>query len=126
MDNRKDLRPVLVKIAETLGYSAEEKFQNLTLRQIIKLQHNLIVMLFKNYAFVRKTDLKSISEQRIKRFIESSLSKDIAFKNRMIGVIIGHFTIEEYEVYKELSSEFNKRILAIVKNRLKDSISELI
>ncbi len=83
-------------------------------------------MLFKNYAFVRKTDLKSISEQRIKRFIESSLSKDIAFKNRMIGVIIGHFTIEEYEVYKELSSEFNKRILAIVKNRLKDSISELI
>ncbi len=126
MDNRKDLRPVLVKIEETLGYSAEEKFQNLTLRQIIKLQHNLIVMLFKNYAFVRKTDLKSISEQRIKRFIESSLSKDIAFKNRMIGVIIGHFTIEEYEVYKELSSEFNKRILAIVKNRLKDSISELI
>tara|TARA_B100000767_G_scaffold272630_1_gene300763 strand:+ start:1153 stop:1533 length:381 start_codon:yes stop_codon:yes gene_type:complete len=126
MDNRKDLRPVLVKIEETLGYGAEEKFQNLTLRQIIKLQHNLIVMLFKNYAFVRKTDLKSISEQRIKRFIESSLSKDIAFKNRMIGVIIGHFTIEEYEVYKELSSEFNKRILAIVKNRLKDSISELI
>ena len=126
MDNRKDLRPVLVKIEETLGYSAEEKFQNLTLRQIIKLQHNLIVMLFKNFAFVRKTDLKSISEQRIKRFIESSLSKDIAFKNRMIGVIIGHFTIEEYEVYKELSSEFNKRILAIVKNRLKDSISELI
>ncbi|CAI8161486.1 MAG: Uncharacterised protein [Polaribacter sp. SA4-10] len=126
MDNRKDLRPVLVKIEETLGYSAEEKFQNLTLRQIIKLQHKLIVMLFKNYAFVRKTDLKSISEQRIKRFIESSLSKDIAFKNRMIGVIIGHFTIEEYEVYKELSSEFNKRILAIVKNRLKDSISELI
>ena len=126
MDNRKDLRPVLVKIEETLGYGAEEKFQNLTLRQIIKLQHNLIVMLFKNYAFVRKTDLKSISEQRIKRFIESSLSKDIAFKNRMIGVIIGHFTIEEYEVYKEFSSEFNKRILAIVKNRLKDSISELI
>lgn len=126
MDNRKDLRPVLVKIEETLGYGAEEKFQNLTLRQIIKLQHNLIVMLFKNYAFVRKTDLKSISEQRIKRFIESSLSKDVAFKNRMIGVIIGHFTIEEYEVYKELSSEFNKRILAIVKNRLKDSISELI
>lgn len=126
MDNRKDLRPVLVKIEETLGYGAEEKFQNLTLRQIIKLQHKLIVMLFKNYAFVRKTDLKSISEQRIKRFIESSLSKDIAFKNRMIGVIIGHFTIEEYEVYKELSSEFNKRILAIVKNRLKDSISELI
>ena len=126
MDNRKDLRPVLVKIEETLGYGAEEKFQNLTLRLIIKLQHNLIVMLFKNYAFVRKTDLKSISEQRIKRFIESSLSKDIAFKNRMIGVTIGHFTIEEYEVYKELSSEFNKRILAIVKNRLKDSISELI
>ncbi|WOC40447.1 glyoxalase [Polaribacter sp. HL-MS24] len=126
MDARKDLRPVLPTIEETDKCSVEEKFQNETLRQIIKLQHYLLIALFKTYAFTRKTDLQTTSEQRIKRFIESALSKDLAFKNRLIGVIIGQFTMEELEIYKENSSEFNKRILAILKKRLKDSLSELV
>lgn len=126
MDNRKELRPALPKVEEIEKCSVEERFQNLTLRQIIKLQHQLLIALFKDYAVIRKTDLKNLSEQRIKRFIESSLSKDIAFKNKLIGIIIGHFTIEEFNIYNNTSSEFNKRILSILKNRLKDSIVELM
>jgi len=126
MDARKNLRPVLPIIEETENCSVEEKFQNETLRQIIKLQHSLLIALFKNYAIIRKTDLQATNEQRIKRFIESALSKDIAFKNMLIGVIMGQFTTEEFDLYKETSSEFNKRILAILKKRLKDSLSELV
>jgi hypothetical protein len=126
MDNRKDLRPVLPTIQETSNCSLEETFQNTTLRQIIKLQHPLLMALFKNYAVTRKTDLTSLPDQRIKRFIESALSKDIAFKNKLIGIVVGHFTSEEFDLYKDLSSEFNKRILSILKNRLKDSLSELV
>lgn len=126
MDARKNLRPVLPIIEETENCSVEEKFQNETLRQIIKLQHSLLIALFKNYAIIRKTDLQTTNEQRIKRFIESALSKDIAFKNMLIGVIIGQFTTEEFDLYKETSSEFNKRILVILKKRLKDSLSELV
>jgi hypothetical protein len=126
MDARKNLRPVLPIIEETENCSVEEKFQNETLRQIIKLQHSLLIALFKNYAIIKKTDLQATNEQRIKRFIESALSKDIAFKNMLIGVIMGQFTTEEFDLYKETSSEFNKRILAILKKRLKDSLSELV
>ena len=125
MDKRKELRPVLAKIEETEKYSIEEKFQNTTLRQVIKLQHPLIIALFQDYAITRKTVLNILTEQRKKRFIESALSKDIAFKNKMIGLIVGQFTLEEFDFYKNSSSEFNKRIFAIIKKRLKDSLLEL-
>ena len=125
MDKRKELRPVLAKIEETEKCSIEEKFQNTTLRQVIKLQHPLIIALFQDYAITRKTVLNILTEQRIKRFIESALSKDIAFKNKMIGLIVGQFTLEEFDFYKNSSSEFNKRIFAIIKKRLKDSLLEL-
>ncbi|MDA9339572.1 glyoxalase [Polaribacter sp.] len=125
MDNRKELRPVLAKIEETEKCSIEEKFQNTTLRQIIKLQHPLLIAIFKDYAITRKTVLKTLTEQRVKRFIESALSKDIAFKNKLIGLVIGQFTLEEFEFYIKTPSEFNKRIFAIIKKRLKDSLLEL-
>jgi hypothetical protein len=125
MDKRKELRPVLATIEAVEKCSTEEKFQNTTLRQVIKLQHPLLIALFRDYAAIKKTDLKELTEQRIKRFIESALSKDIAFKNKLIGLIVGQFTLEEFALYKGTSSEFNKRIFAIVKKRLKDSLLEL-
>ena len=101
MDNRKELRPVLAKIEATEKCSIEEKFQNTTLRQVIKLQHPLLIALFQDYAITRKTVLNTLTEQRIKRFIESALSKDIAFKNKIIGLILGQFTLEEFMLYNK-------------------------
>ena len=125
MDKRKELRPVLAKIEATENCSTEEKFQNTTLRQVIKLQHPLLIALFQDYAITRKTILNTLTEQRAKRFIESALSKDIAFKNKMIGLVVGQFTLEEFALYSTASSEFNKRIFAMIKKRLKDSLLEL-
>ncbi|MDB4170815.1 glyoxalase [Polaribacter sp.] len=125
MDKRKELRPVLAKIEATEKCSTEEKFQNTTLRQVIKLQHPLLIALFQDYAITRKTILNTLTEQRAKRFIESALSKDIAFKNKMIGLVVGQFTLEEFALYSTASSEFNKRIFAMIKKRLKDSLLEL-
>ena len=125
MDKRKELRPVLAKIEATEKCSTEEKFQNTTLRQVIKLQHPLLIALFQDYAITRRTILNTLTEQRAKRFIESALSKDIAFKNKMIGLVVGQFTLEEFALYSTASSEFNKRIFAMIKKRLKDSLLEL-
>jgi len=125
MDKRKELRPVLAKIEATEKCSTEEKFQNTTLRQVIKLQHPLLIAIFQDYAITKKTILNTLTEQRAKRFIESALSKDIAFKNKMIGLVVGQFTLEEFALYSKASSEFNKRIFAMIKKRLKDSLLEL-
>jgi hypothetical protein len=89
------------------------------------LQHPLLIALFQDYAITRKIILNTLTEQRAKRFIESALSKDIAFKNKMIGLVVGQFTLEEFALYSTASSEFNKRIFAMIKKRLKDSLLEL-
>ena len=80
---------------------------------------------FNNYALIRKTALTSLSDDRVKRFIESSLSKDIAFKNTLIGLIMGQFTLTEYTSYQLDASEYNKRMVAMLKKRLKDSLGDL-
>ena len=42
-DPKKSIRPEIKTIASTEGMSEEEKFQNETLRPIIKLQHDLLL-----------------------------------------------------------------------------------
>ena len=59
-------------------------------------------------------------------FIENSLSKDIAFKSEIKGMIIGQFTEDEFEFYTTISSDVNKRIINLLKERLLTSITELL
>ena len=48
------------------------------------------------------------------------------FRNSIKGMIIGQFTIEEYDTYIQNSSALNKRMMNIVKNRLINSIQLFI
>ena len=47
------------------------------------------------------------------------------FRNSLKGIIIGQFTLEEYDRYIENSSALNKRMMNIVKERLKSNIQLL-
>jgi hypothetical protein len=101
-----------------------EKFQNEVLRPIIKMQHHLLILFFENYVEKRKIDFTSLSEEKKKNKIKSIFDKDINFKNLILGVITGHFSIDEYLYYTQNSSEFNKRVLQMIIQRLQNSISE--
>jgi hypothetical protein len=101
-----------------------EKFQNEVLRPIIKMQHPLLILFFDNYVEKRKIDFTSLSEEKKKNKIKSIFDKDINFKNLILGVITGHFSIDEYLYYTQNSSEFNKRVLQMIIQRLQNSISE--
>ena len=101
-----------------------EKFQNEVLRPIIKMQHHLLILFFENYVEKRKIDFTSLSEEKKKNKIKSIFDKDINFKNLILGLIIGHFTVDECLYYFQNPSEFNKRVLQIIIQRLQNSISE--
>ena len=47
------------------------------------------------------------------------------FRNSLKGIIIGQFTLEEYELYILNSSALNKRMMQIVKERIKSNIQLL-
>ena len=101
-----------------------EKFQNEVLRPIIKMQHHLLISFFENYIKKRKIDFTSLSEEKKKNKIKSVFDKDINFKNLILGLIAGHFSVNEYLYYTQNSSEFNKRVLQIIIQRLQNSISD--
>lgn len=114
------VRPQLSDLVNT-GTLEIEKFQNEAIRPIIKMQHNLLIILFKNYIKKRKIDFHNLKIEKQKAKINSILTKDIIFKNLILGSIIGHFSDEELTLYLKDSSELKKRILQIIKQRLQDN-----
>ena len=123
--NKISFRPVIKTIDKDKNKSDSERFQNATLRPIIKLQHQLLIAIFKNYVIAKKTSFQEISKEQFLKFVNSSVRKDTTFKNQLIGIIIGMFTTDELENYTQMSSEINKRIIQIIENRFVDSFEEL-
>lgn len=99
-----------------------EIFQNQTLRPVLKLQNDLYLSLFINYALRQKADFPILSAFKKQTFIEQSLQKDAVLKNTFIGMTIGMFTLEELEVYQSDSKVFNKRIITMLIERLKSQM----
>ena len=120
-----DLLAIRPNIASAKVYdtmSADELFQNKTLRPIIKLQHDLLIAVFKNYITKHKNVFSELSLQKQLLYIENAIHKDVKYRNSIKGMIIGQFTVEEYALYIQNSSALNKRLMNIVKERLIDSL----
>jgi len=119
------IRPEIpnAKVFETM--SSEEWFQNSTLGPVIKLQNFLLTASLKNYITKHKNTFYKLSLEKRFTFIDNAIQKDIKYRNSLKGMIIGQFTVEEYEVYIQNSSALNKRMMAIVTERLKDQIQLL-
>ena len=124
-DKRIEIRPKLNIVSEDEYISFSERFSNTTLRPIIKLQHDLFIAVFKNNAKSRKLILKNLSNQKMMAFVDSLLFKDSNFKPLVIGLVIGHFTIEEYNQYVERTADVDKIIISLIDEAMHDSLSEL-
>ncbi|WKL49097.1 glyoxalase [Flavobacterium pectinovorum] len=112
---------------ETLGTvsaqsSADELFQNQTIRPILKLQNDLFVAVFINYVNKNKADFYSYTVEKKLQTIENSIQKDIKFRNSLKGIVIALFTIEEYDTYIQNSSSLNKRMMNLLIDRLKSQV----
>jgi hypothetical protein len=102
--------------------TADEFFQNQTLRPILKLQNDLLLDVFKNYVAKSKTDFYHFSIEKKLQFIEHSIQRDIKFRNSLKGIVIGLFTVEEYCRYIQNSSDLNKRMMSMMIERLKNQV----
>nr|WP_321245652.1 glyoxalase [uncultured Psychroserpens sp.] len=120
--NLKSIRPIIASAQVNEHMSADECFQNATLRPIIKMQNHLLIVVFRNYISKRKNVFYDLSLPKQLLYIENTIQKDVKFRNSIKGMIIGQFTVEEYEVYIQNSSALNKRMMNIVKERLVSNI----
>lgn len=119
------LRPEIPSATISPSMTSDEIFQNGTLRPIAKLQNELLLEVFRNYARKHKNVFYDLSVEKRLDYIENAIHKDMKFRNSLKGIIIGQFTVAEYKVYTENSSALNKRMMNIVKERLKSNVQLL-
>ena len=113
----KSIRPEILSATINDNMSADERFQNLVLRPIIKFQNDLLIEVFRNYVEKHKSVFYDLALEKRMVYIENAIQKDMKK-----GMIIGQFTVEEYGIYIENSSALNKRMMNMVKERLLSNI----
>jgi hypothetical protein len=116
------IRPKIKKVKDFPNMSDDERFQNETIRPILKLQNPLFILVFKNYIEKRKRVFYDLSLDKKMIYIESSIVKDQNFHNSLKGIIIGHFTVAEYQQYILHFYSLNKRMMNMLIKRLQNQI----
>ena len=128
-DRRNDLlriRPEIKKHQTFENMSDEERFQNATLRPVLKLQNPLLIAAFVNYANKHKGVFYELSLEKRMQYVETAICKDQKFRNAVKGMLIGQFTVAEYTFYIQNSSKLNKRMMNLVIIRLQEQLQLLL
>lgn len=120
--NLKSIRPEVLSTTINDAMSSDERFQNLVLRPITKLQSDLLIAVFTNYVVKHKSVFYDLSIEKRIIYIENAIQRDMKFRNSLKGMIIGQFTVEEYLLYIQNSSALNKRMMRMVKEHLLGNI----
>jgi len=103
----------------------EEEFQNRTLRPILKMQNDLLILAFRQYMINQKINLKKLSISEQQEVIKVALKKDQHFRHFMRGLVAGHFTKPEWEIFFAHENELNKRIINLVEQRLTSQLADI-
>lgn len=116
---------------ETIGKvtqqsTLEEAFQNQTLRPILKIQNDLLIQVFINYAVKQKSVFFTLSPEKKLNYIEHAIHRDEKFRNSLKGMIIGLFSINEYTDYIKNSSNLNKRMMNMLIERLQSQVQIIV
>lgn len=98
--------------------TAGEIFQNQILRPILKLQNELFLEVFKKYFDSNKRNLLTLETEKIIIEITNAVQNDTKFRNLLIGIVVGLFTLEDYQQYIENSTSLNKRITSMIVERI--------
>ena len=124
VDPRLSLRPT-ISISKTAKTPAE-KFQNETLRPIIKMQNELILPLYKHFLTKRKVKFNEISLEARRKWIEQSMTKDHRLRSLLLGMVIGQFTETELAGFIKMEGEIRKRIINLITQRLQTQMKALL
>ena len=118
------LRPNIPLLIDETG-SPQEKFQNRCLRPVLKLQNELLLAVFRGYVKKRKNVYVGLSKEERLKYIDHSVHKDQRLKELLCGLMIGHFTLEEWTQFMEHESELRRRLIALLIQRLQSQSEKL-
>ena len=98
--------------------SDAEVFQNVTLRPLLKMQHDLLVVWIKQFVHFDQLSHHAKDELDYNKLVKHFIQQTPAAKFQLIGLVVGHFTMEEWLAYSEQSAELNRRIITMAAERI--------
>ena len=119
------VRPILPESLVEGNLKEEELFQNMVLRPVIKMQHDILILRVQSYFLSKKVVFHMMDKKKRVNAIESAFQNDNPFKKEIQGMILGQLNPEEFQRYLKSERSMNKRIIQMVRNRMLDSILEL-
>ena len=106
--------------------SPDEQFQNQTLRPILKFQNQLLLSLFIEYCKKQKNVFFKLPTDQKIQYITHALQRDLKFRSFIIGIVVGLFTLREFEIYAQNVSTCNKRISNLTIERLSSQLQLIV
>ena len=123
MDTHRDeqvlqLRPDIPSIDLNRAVSEAERFQNQTVRPIVKFQHDLLLKVFQANFDSKKKSLEGLSSDEKSELIYLTIQKDRKLASGLTSLVVALFTGIEFKTYLTIKSEISKRIIQIIKERI--------
>ena len=122
------MEKVRPKLPDTLTegeLKEEELFQNMILRPVIKMQHDLLIVRVKSHFISKRVLFNVMDNKKRTEAIIQAFQSDHNLKKEIQGMIIGQLTVLEFQQYLKIERSLNKRIVQMVRNRMIDSLFEL-
>lgn len=117
-----NLRAAILQGKAPTQMSRDERFQTQTLRPIMELQKELLLAVFQNYFRQHKNVFYTLSPEKKVHYIEHVIQKDMKFRNSLIGIIIGQFTLPEYQIYTQNTAALNKRMVLLINEEIQNQL----
>ena len=119
------VRPKLPDVLTEGELKEEELFQNMVLRPVIKMQHDLLIMRVKSHFSSKRILFNVMDNKKRTAAIIQAFQSDHYLKKEIQGMITGQLSLAEFQLYLKSERSFNKRIIQMVRNRMIDSLFEL-
>ena len=101
------------KVEQTLS----EAFQNTTIRPILKYQHSILIVFFNSNVHVQYIVSANYSLLKKQNQLKLFVSKQLAFRAQLLGIVTGLFTELEFEFYLSEKVNIDKRITNMILDR---------
>jgi len=113
-------RPEISSAKIVEATSSFEAFQNQVIRPILKFQNELLIEVFLSRNKTKNQDLSALSFTEKQEIIKAQFKTNTTLKQMLLGCVIGLLTTEEFNYYNFNTSNINKRIFSMLKERLFD------
>ena len=106
---------------DTAQSTPAEAFQNNTLRPLLKMQHDVLLHIFRHYIRKRKNVFLQLAPKARLEYIAHSVRHDAALRHLLAGAVVGHFTAAELAFFLENEADTMKRLADLTIQRLQSN-----